>query len=83
MTEKTFENTPNNKALHLLEDLLHESDAKSLREDLNRIFYGYISSNEADDQRERNMKCSTYMALVNFLTKISNIPEIDRWSKKA
>ncbi|WP_275552699.1 hypothetical protein [Tenacibaculum piscium] len=82
MTENTS-NTPNDQALHLLEDLLYKTDAKNLREDLNRIFYGYISSDEADDQRERNMKGSTYMALVNFLTKISNIPEIDRWSKKA
>ncbi|WP_233882224.1 hypothetical protein [Tenacibaculum piscium] len=82
MTENTS-HTPNDQALHLLKDLLFKIDAKNIREDLNKIFYGYISSDEADDQRERNMKGGTYMDLVKFFTKLSNIPEIDRWSKKA
>lgn len=68
------------KAITIVKELLSHADARSLRDDLNQIFYGYISSEEADSKRERNIKGGTYMSLVNFLTKISNLDTINRWT---
>jgi len=69
------------KALKLLENLLKENDAKGIREDLNEIFYGYISSEFSDDKLERNNKYSTYLNLIEFLTKLSKLDKINRFSK--
>ena len=69
------------KGLKLLENLLKENDAKGIREDLNQLFYGYISSEFSDDKRERNNKYSTYLSLIEFLTKLSKLNKINRWIK--
>ena len=69
------------KALKLLENLLKENDAKGIREDLNQIFYGYISSEFSDDKQERNNKYNSYLILIEFLTKLSKLDKINRFSK--
>tara|TARA_B110001452_G_scaffold124552_1_gene103299 strand:+ start:2231 stop:2482 length:252 start_codon:yes stop_codon:yes gene_type:complete len=69
------------KGLKLLENLLKENDAKGIREDLKEIFYGYISSEFSDDKLERNNKYSTYLNLIEFLTKLSKLDKINRFSK--
>tara|TARA_B110000093_G_C12814247_1_gene344118 strand:+ start:271 stop:522 length:252 start_codon:yes stop_codon:yes gene_type:complete len=69
------------KGLKLLENLLKENDAKGIREALNEIFYGYISSEFSDDKLERNNKYSTYLNLIEFLTKLSKLDKINRFSK--
>ena len=76
--EKTQEQTQ--QAIVLLETLLRENDAQGIRDDLNKIFYGYISSEFSDDQRERNFKYGTYLNLVEFLTKLSKLNTINRWT---
>lgn len=78
MPENT--NIQEQQAITLLKELLNHADARSLRDDLNQIFYGYISSEESDNQRDRNIKGGTYMSLVNFFTKISNLDTINRWT---
>ena len=78
--EKTEQEQQEN-ALQLLKNLLKENDAKGIREDLNQLFYGYISSEFSDDKRERNNKYSTYLSLIEFLTKLSKLNKINRWIK--
>jgi len=80
MRNNTEEQTQEQQAILLLETLLKENDASGIREDLNKIFYGYISSEFSDDQRERNFKYGTYLNLVEFLTKLSKLNKINHWT---
>ncbi len=68
------------QAIALLKSLLQKKDADEIREDLNKIFYGYVSSEVSDHHKERNFTCSTYLDLVAFFTKISNLSRINRWT---
>lgn len=80
-TQNTEVLSQEQQALTLLKEMLKSIDAKDIREDLNKIFYGYISSDLSDDQRERNFKCGTYLSLVEFFTKIANLDKVNYWNK--
>jgi hypothetical protein len=71
------EENQSEKALELVKKLFSQCTAIDLREDLNQIFYGYLSSEISDSQRERSLKSSTYLSLIDFLTRMSNLPKID------
>tara|TARA_B110001450_G_scaffold175716_2_gene164065 strand:- start:7 stop:249 length:243 start_codon:yes stop_codon:yes gene_type:complete len=78
--QNTKDQTQVQQAITLLKTLLEKNDAIGIREDLNKIFYGYISSEFSDCQQERNYKYGTYLNLVEFLTKLSKLKKINCWS---
>lgn len=71
------------KALELLKNLLKDNDAKGIREDLNRIFYGYITSEHSDYKNDRSVSYSTYVSLLQFFTKIDSLDKVNRWTNQA
>lgn len=80
--EKTTElkNQQSKDAIVLLEKLLKMNDAQGIREDLNQIFYGYISSEFSDCQSERNQKYGSFLLLIEFLTKLDKLNTLNRWA---
>jgi len=68
-------------ALSTLNALLSKVNARQLRENLNQLFYGYLNSEQADSQERRNTMASTHSNMIEFFTKISNLPQIDRYDR--
>jgi hypothetical protein len=67
-------------ALKLLEALLKSSSAQELTEDVDEIFFGYLSSDVSENTTHRIRHASTYFKLQRFLKKVSYLKSINRWT---
>jgi hypothetical protein len=83
MTNEQHKNQPDSKqqALTALNNLLSIVNARDLRNNMQEIFYGFLNSENADSQSFRNRLGATHLYLIEFLTKIADLPEIDRFDR--
>ena len=79
--QNTKENTQEQQALNSLNNLLSEINARDLRVNLNELFYGFLASEKANSQSYRTQLTTTHSGLIEFLTKLTNLPEIDRFDR--
>lgn len=65
--------TQEQQAIGLLKELLSSNDAETIREDLQKIFLGYITSDYSDYQQDRTDTYITHIHLLEFFTKIMGL----------
>jgi len=75
------EQTQEQKATALLNKMLSEINARDLRTNLNELFYGFLDSEKANSKSFRNRIGLTHSILVEYFTKLSNLPEVDRFDR--
>lgn len=59
--------------LSLLNDLLSYTNANDLREDATNVFYGYLASDYADDQRRRQRLNEYHFQILLFFKKLAEL----------
>ena len=79
--QNTKENTQEKEALNSLNNLLSEINARQLRSNLNELFYGFLQSEKANSRNYRTQLIVTHSGLIEFFTKLSNLPEVDRFDR--
>lgn len=67
------------EALSVLNELLAELNAKDYRKLTSEIFYSFLHTEAADYKPTREAMVSLHFNLINFFTKLHNLPLIDRF----
>lgn len=82
-TKKEVEQHPDyakeqTEALNNVKELLAALNAKDYRERINEIFFAFLTTEEADYKPTREAMITLHFELVNFFTKMKQLPLIDR-----